>query len=63
MPRISTTSLMNHSLTLGALQRGKLETGGAILDDAQIEEWWFRVYRKVPGEEPRTEILLYSLED
>jgi len=32
-------------------------------DDSQIEEWWARVHRAVPGEEPRTEILIYTLEE
>lgn len=32
-------------------------------DDSQIEEWYCRVHRKVPGEEPRTEIFVYSLGD
>lgn len=49
-------------LVVDAIQRGKRGTGGVIYDDVQVEEWWFRVYRGAPGEEPRTELLVYPLE-
>lgn len=48
-------------LVTDALQRGKREDGGVILDDAQILEWHIRVHRRVEGEEPRTEIRVYTL--
>lgn len=44
------------------LQRGRRPTGGVILDDCQIDEAYKRVHRAVPGQEPRTEILVYILE-
>lgn len=50
-------------LLTDAIQRGRRDVGGVIYDDAQIEEWWFRVYRGAPGEEPRTEVLVYELTD
>jgi len=33
------------------------------VDDAQIEEWYCRVHRKVDGEEPRSEIFIYTLDE
>ena len=48
-------------LITDALQRGRQPTGGVILDDAQIEQWAGRLYRRVDGQEPRTEIRLYAL--
>jgi crossover junction endodeoxyribonuclease RusA len=49
-------------LVTDAIQRGRRESGGIIADDAQIEEWYCRVYRKAEGEEPRTEITLTPLD-
>lgn len=49
-------------LVTDALQRRRGEsTGGVFLDDAQIEDWRIRVRRRVEGEEPRTEIRVYTL--
>lgn len=31
-------------------------------DDYLVEDVHYRVYRKVPGEEPRTEVMFYSLD-
>lgn len=33
----------------------------AFVDDYLVEESFWRVYRKVEGEEPRTEIMVYTL--
>lgn len=49
-------------LVTDAIQRGRREAGGIILDDAQIEEWYCRVRRRQDGEAPRTEILLATLD-
>lgn len=48
-------------LVTDAIQRGRRDSGGIIQDDAQIEEWYCRVYRKAKGEEPRTEIRVAPL--
>lgn len=50
-------------LVTDAIQRGRREAGGVIMDDSQIEEWYCRVHRRVDGEEPRTEIRLSVLEE
>jgi crossover junction endodeoxyribonuclease RusA len=34
----------------------------AYTDDYLIEEWRIRIYRRLEGEEPRTEVTVYSLE-
>lgn len=49
-------------LVTDALQRGRRPAGGVILDDAQIEEWRCRLFRRAAGQEPRTEIRVYELE-
>jgi Holliday junction resolvase RusA-like endonuclease len=48
-------------LVWDCLQRGRQKTGGVILDDFQVEESYFRVYRKADNESPRTEIVVYAL--
>jgi Holliday junction resolvase RusA-like endonuclease len=48
-------------LITDAIQRGRRENGGVILDDSQIEDWHCRIYRAKPGEAPRTELRLYPL--
>lgn len=50
-------------LVADALQRGRRPAGGVILDDAQIEEWHCRLFRRIPAERPRTEIRVYALTD
>ena len=35
----------------------------AYTDDYLVEEWRVRVYRKREGEAPRTEVLVYALDD
>lgn len=50
-------------LVTDAIQRGRADAGGIIRDDAQIEEWYCRLYRRAAGEEPRTEITLRALDD
>lgn len=49
-------------LVTDALQRGRRPVGGVILDDAQIEEWRCRLYRRAAGEAARTEIRVYELD-
>jgi crossover junction endodeoxyribonuclease RusA len=46
-------------LVVDAVQRGRRESGGIILDDAQIVRWEIDVHRAVPGQEPRTEITMW----
>lgn len=50
-------------LITDAIQRGKHGAGGIIMDDAQIEEWYCRIWRRGRGQEPRTEILLRTLDE
>lgn len=49
-------------LVTDAIQRGRRPSGGIIADDAQIEEWYCRVYRKAEGAQSRTEIILTTLD-
>lgn len=48
-------------LVTDAIQRGRREVGGVIMDDSQIEEWYCRVHRGVKGEEPRTYVTVSTL--
>ncbi len=50
-------------LVADCVQRGRRTHGGVIVDDGQIEEWWCRVHRRAPNERPRTEVVLYALDD
>ncbi len=49
-------------LVTDAIQQTRRYERGVIRDDAQIEEWYCRVHRRVDGQEPRTEIRLYTLD-
>lgn len=50
-------------LIFDCLQRGRRAYGGVILNDNQIDECHWRIRRAVPGEAPRTEIVVYTLDD
>jgi len=48
-------------LVTDSLQRGAELVGGVILNDAQIEDWHCRLYRRAPDQLPRTEIRVFTL--
>jgi Holliday junction resolvase RusA-like endonuclease len=50
-------------LITDALQCRRDGTRGVIADDSQIEDWHCRIHRRAPGEEPRSQIRLYTLDD